>query len=314
MMPFAVPHVESSPGGSGIESRNLNVEDPSEEQHVPEKSVLVTGCSSGIGRCVALGLRDRGYRVIATARREHDLAELRAAGLEAIELHLDRLDSVRTVAATVDTMTGGELYALFNNAAYGQPGAVEDLTWETLEAQLRTNLLGWHELTRLLLPAMRRRGQGRIIQNSSVLGLVAMPYRGAYNCSKFALEGLSDTLRLELRGTGIHVVLIEPGPISSRFRQNGLAKFHEHIDMTQSPHRQRYQGMLERLQHEGDVAPFTLPPEAVLAKVIHALESPRPRARYAVTVPTHLFAVLRRILSTRQLDWLLLKASGDGRR
>jgi NAD(P)-dependent dehydrogenase (short-subunit alcohol dehydrogenase family) len=275
---------------------------------------MVTGCSSGIGRCVALGLKQRGYRVFATARTAQDLADLQAQGLETLELHLEQPESVRAAARDVLARTGGDVFALFNNGAYGQPGAVEDLSWEALEAQLRTNLLGWHELTRLLLPAMRQRGRGRIIQNSSVLGLVAMPYRGAYNCSKYALEGLSDTLRLELRGSGIHVCLIEPGPITSRFRENALAKFQQYVEVEGSAHRQRYEAMLARLQHEGDVAPFTLPPEAVLKKVIHALESTRPKPRYAVTVPTYLFGFLRRLLGTRQLDWLLLRASGDGRR
>jgi len=278
------------------------------------QSVLITGCSSGIGRCVASGLRDRGYRVFATARTPTDLDDLRAAGLDAVDLHLDRPESVRATAEQVLEATGGDLYGLFNNGAYGQPGAVEDLSWEVLEAQLRTNLLGWHELTRLLLPAMRRRGRGRIIQNSSVLGLVAMPYRGAYNCSKYALEGLTDTLRLELWGSGIHVSLIEPGPVSSRFRANAYAKFRDNIDAEHSVHRDSYRAMVARLEKEGPAAPFTLPPEAVLKKVIHALESRRPRARYAVTVPTHLFGALRRLLSTRQLDWILRRASGGGSR
>jgi NAD(P)-dependent dehydrogenase (short-subunit alcohol dehydrogenase family) len=279
-----------------------------------QKVVLVTGASSGIGRCVARGLQARGYRVFATARREEDLQSLAGEGLQALPLHLDRPASVADAARHVLDSTDGQIYGLFNNGAYGQPGAVEDLTWPVLEAQLRTNLLGWHELTRLLIPAMRAQGAGRIIQNSSVLGLVAMPYRGAYNCSKFALEGLSDTLRLELHGSGIHVSLIEPGPIVSRFRDNAFAKFREHIDADHSVHRDNYRAMVERLQKPGPAAPFTLPPEAVLDKVVHALESPRPRPRYAVTVPTHLFAVLRRLLSSRQLDWLLRRASGGGSR
>jgi NAD(P)-dependent dehydrogenase (short-subunit alcohol dehydrogenase family) len=278
------------------------------------RSVLVTGCSSGIGRCVALGLRARGYRVFASARRAADLEELQRQGLEPVELHLDRAESVRAAARQVLAACDGALYGLFNNGAYGQPGAVEDLSWEVLEAQLRTNLLGWHELTRLLIPAMRRRGEGRIVQNSSVLGLVAMPYRGAYNCSKYALEGLTDTLRLELHGSGIHVSLIEPGPIESRFRANAHAKFIENIDAEASVHRDNYRAMIARLEHEGATTRFTLPPEAVLEKVIHALESPRPRGRYAVTTPTYLFAFLRRVLSTAQLDWLLRKASGGGSR
>ena len=167
-----------------------------------DKSILVTGCSSGIGHCVALGLKERGYRVFATARRREDLLALSRQGVTAVELHLDDPRSVATAAAEVLDAARGHVYGLFNNGAYGQPGAVEDLRWEVLEMQLRTNLLGWHELTRLLIPGMRKKGEGRIIQNSSVLGLVAMPYRGAYNCSKFALEGLTDTLRLELHGSG----------------------------------------------------------------------------------------------------------------
>jgi NAD(P)-dependent dehydrogenase (short-subunit alcohol dehydrogenase family) len=279
-----------------------------------DRSILITGCSSGIGRCAALGLRDRGYRVFATARRHEDLQELEHEGLEAVHLHLDDPASVAEAATKVLEASGGHVYGLFNNGGYGQPGAVEDITWAALEEQLRTNLLGWHELTRRLIPGMRARGEGRIIQNSSVLGLVAMPYRGAYNCSKFALEGLSDTLRLELRGSGIWVSLIEPGPISSRFRENSHARFKQNIDAENSVHRASYQAMEARLAREGPTTRFTLPPEAVLKKVIHALESPRPRARYAVTTPTYVFGALRRVLSTRQLDWLLRKASGGGSR
>ncbi len=281
---------------------------------MPNKSILVTGCSSGIGHCVALGLKDRGYRVFATARRREDLLALSRQGVSSIELHLDDPASVAAAAAQVLEAAGGHVYGLFNNGAYGQPGAVEDLRWEVLEMQLRTNLLGWHELTRRLIPGMRERGEGRIIQNSSVLGLVAMPYRGAYNCSKFALEGLSDTLRLELHGSGIHVSLIEPGPIASRFRDNSLRMFKQHIDVEHSIHRDRYRAMQARLEHEGPTSAFTLPPEAVLKKVIHALESPRPRPRYAETTPTLVFGALRRVLGTRQLDWLLRKASGGGSR
>ena len=279
-----------------------------------DKSILVTGCSSGIGQCVARGLHTRGYRVFATARRSQDLAALRTKGMTAVQLHLDDPESVADAARQVLEASNGYVYGLFNNGAYGQPGAVEDLTWPVLEQQLRTNLLGWHELTRLLIPGMRARGAGRIIQNSSVLGLVAMPYRGAYNCSKYALEGLSDTLRLELHGSGIHVSLIEPGPITSRFRDNAHAKFQQNIDAEHSVHRDSYRAMQARLEKEGPSTSFTLPPEAVLEKVIHALESPRPKPRYAVTTPTHVFGFLRRILSTRQLDWLLRKASGGGSR
>jgi NAD(P)-dependent dehydrogenase (short-subunit alcohol dehydrogenase family) len=279
-----------------------------------QRSILVTGCSSGIGLTAARMLRERGYRVLATARRPEDVHRLRAEGLEALPLDLDDDASIRAAVAQILERTDGRLYALFNNGAYGQPGAVEDLTRAVLRAQLETNLLGWHELTRLVLPAMRANGEGRIVNNSSVLGLVAFAYRGAYVCSKFALEGLTDTLRLELRGTGIHVSLIEPGPILTRFRENALRQWEANIDAEGSPHRARYEGMRTRLAKEGPAQPFTLPPEAVVRRLLHALESRRPKARYYVTFPTQLFAVLRRILPTAALDAMLAAASGGGHR
>ncbi|WP_457666434.1 SDR family oxidoreductase [Thiolapillus sp.] len=276
------------------------------------RSILITGCSSGIGLHVAQALKKRGYRVFATARKDTDVQRLLAQGFESLQLDLDDTRSIQEAVDAVLQRTGGKLYALFNNGAYGQAGAVEDLSRSTLRAQLETNLLGWHDLTCRIIPTMRKQGEGRIIQNSSVLGFAAMPYRGAYNCSKYALEGLTDTLRLELAGTGIHVSLIEPGPIRSRFRANAHAMFMKNIDWEHSCHTAQYQKQIQRLQKEGDAAPFTLGPEDVAKKVIHALESSHPRPRYYVTFPTYLFGYLKRILSTRMLDRLMLKASGGG--
>lgn len=277
-------------------------------------SVLITGCSSGIGLCVAEGLAARGYRVFASARREQDVAALAARGLESLRLDLDDPASIHAAFAEVLRRSGGTLDVLFNNGAYGQPGAVEDLSRDVLRAQFETNLFGTHELTCLAVAAMRRQGHGRIIHNSSVLGLVALRFRGAYVASKFALEGLTDTLRLELEGTGIHVSLIEPGPITSRFRANAMAVYRRTIDKANSPFRDTYDAMERRLAKEGPAAPFTLPPEAVLAKVIHAIESPRPKVRYYVTVPTYLFATLKRLLPHRVLDALLRAVSrGENR-
>ena len=272
-----------------------------------DKTVLITGCSSGIGECAAHGLSKRGYRVLATARQADDVARLENSGLESFQL--DASDPVSVSAAVDETLsrTGGTLYGLFNNGAYGQPGAIEDLTRDVLREQFETNFFGWHDLTRQLLPVMRRQGYGRIIQNSSVLGFVALAYRGAYNASKYALEGLSDTLRLELRGTDIHVSLVQPGPIISRFRPNAYLAYQRNIDPEGSVHRERYCGMEQRLTKQGPAVPFTLPPEAVVKKVIHALESPRPKARYYVTFPTYLFAALKRILPDRAMDRILAK-------
>lgn len=271
------------------------------------KSILITGCSSGIGLCTAQGLQARGYRVFATARRRDDVQRLKDLGLTSYYLDLTDSGSIKNAVRAVLQETNGTLYALFNNGAYGQPGAVEDLSREVLRDQFETNLFGWHELTSTVIPVMRRQGYGRIIQNSSILGLVAMPYRGAYNASKFALEGLSDTLRLELKLTSnnIHVSLIEPGPILTPFRQKSLQVLTRNIDVENSIHRKLYERTIERLGKEGPAVPFTLPPEAVLKRVIHALESPRPKYRYYVTFPTYLFSFLRRILPQRIMDNLL---------
>jgi NAD(P)-dependent dehydrogenase (short-subunit alcohol dehydrogenase family) len=271
------------------------------------KSILITGCSSGIGLCVARGLRSRGWRVFASARQPEDVASLAGEGLESLQLDLDDSASISAAVDEVLLRTQGTLDALFNNGAYGQPGAVEDLTRKVLRMQFETNLFGWHELTRLVLPAMRRQGHGRIIQHSSVLGFVALRYRGAYNASKYALEGLTDTLRLELRDSNIHVSLIDTGPVTSRFRENAHAALLHNIDRDNSVHREHYARVIKRLTTQGAVVPFTLPPEAVLKKVVHALESRKPRPRYYVTFPTYLFAFLKRILPQRTLDRILYR-------
>jgi len=271
------------------------------------KSVLITGCSSGIGYVAANTLRARGYRVFASARKQRDADLLASEGFHAVRLDLDDSQSIADALAQVLEQTDGQLYALFNNGAYGQPGAIEDLSRDALRSQFETNLFGWHDLTQRVIPIMRDQGRGRIIQNSSVLGLVALPFRGAYTASKFALEGLSDTLRMELHGSGVHVSLIEPGPIESLFRANSLIMARKNIDMKNSVHRESYLATVERLQKEGPAVPFTLPPEAVLRRVIHALESPRPKARYHVTVPTYLLGILKRLLSSEALDWVARK-------
>lgn len=275
-----------------------------------KKSILITGCSSGIGLCSAKGLRTRGYRVFATARKPEDVEMLKQQGFESMQLDLTDKESITNALAQVLELTGGELFALFNNGAYGQPGAVEDIPTEVLREQFETNLFGWHELTRQVIPVMRRQGFGRIIQNSSILGFITFPFRGAYNASKYALEGLTDTMRLELRGSGIHLSLVEPGPIESKFRENSYHMWKQHLAGKPSVHEEVYRKQEQRLSAEDAPTPYTLPPEAVLKRVIHALESPRPKPRYFVTFPTYLFAVLKRILPVRLLDATLLKLSG----
>lgn len=278
------------------------------------KTILVTGCSSGIGAAVARGLAARGWRVFATARNPADVDRLNAEGLESLVLDLDDSASIRAAVEEILAHTGGRLDALFNNGGFGQVGAVEDLTRDALREQFETNLFGWVDLTNRVIPVMRKQGFGRIVMNSSVLGYAAFAYRGAYNAVKFAVEGITDTLRQELHGTGIQVALVEPGPITSHFRENCVPHFEKHIDWRHSVHCARYEAQLARLNKPGPAAPFTLPPEAVLEKVVHALESPFPKARYPVTVPAVAFWWLKRFLSVQAMDWVLMRASGGGKR
>ncbi|MDZ7708852.1 MAG: SDR family NAD(P)-dependent oxidoreductase [Roseovarius sp.] len=272
------------------------------------KVILITGCSSGIGLDAAHTLRARGWRVFASCRREADCARLRDEGFEAPRIDYADEASIASGLAEVVEATGGRLDALFNNGAYACPGLIEDLPRGALREIFEANVFGWHDLTRRVIPLMRARGEGRIVQNSSVLGLVAIGWRGAYVSTKFAIEGLTDTLRVEMRGTGIHVSLIEPGPVTTRIRENARAPFERWIDWENAHRSDEYRDKLRpRLYGDYSKDRFELPPAAVTKRLIHALDSPRPRARYYVTTPTYMMGTLRRVLPTRALDWLIAK-------
>jgi len=278
----------------------------------PARSILITGCSSGIGKSAARQLRGRNWRVFATARKQEDVDSLLAEGFEAFLLDYENEDSIRLTADTVLERTDGKLTALFNNGAYAIPCAVQDLPTEALRSLFEANFFGWHELTRLVLPTMRQNREGRIVQCSSVLGFVALKYRGAYTASKFALEAYSDTLRQELRGTGVHVSLIQPGPIETRFTANALANFHRWVGMERliaSPYRVAYERRIKKME-EGEPGPFKLPASAVVKPLVHAVEARKPKPRYRVTIPTTAMAVARRILPTRALDEFCVWAAG----
>ena len=268
------------------------------------RSILITGCSSGIGHDAAHALKDRGWQVFAACRKPEDCARLEVEGLTAPLVDYEAPQTIADGLASVLEATGGRLDALFNNGAYAIPGLVEDMPTDALRAIFEANLFGWHDLTRRVLPVMRARGSGRIVQCSSVLGFVAAPWRGAYTATKFALEGLTDTLRMEMRGTGVEVVLIEPGPITTRFRANAKAQFERWIDWRASPRAEDYARLLHRMDA---TAPdrFELPASAVTAALTAALDARRPRARYRVTVPTTGAMALKRALPTRLLDWIV---------
>jgi len=272
-------------------------------------NILITGCSSGIGLCAAITLHRQGYSVVATVRNPEDKNKLEQAGIITVELDLTDSQSIHKAIDFTLHHFDNRIDVLFNNAAFGQPGAIEDLSRDVLRQQFETNVFGTQELTNLIIKQMRQQDAGRIIYNSSILGFISMAYRGAYNASKYALEGLADTLRLELHNTNIHIILIEPGPILSQFRANAFAKYQQNIDMHNSVHYDTYMAMEQRLTKQGPAAPYTLPPDAVVKKLLHAIESKRPKIRYYVTFPSYLFATLKRILPQRWLDKILLKAS-----
>ncbi|MEO0403115.1 MAG: SDR family oxidoreductase [Pseudomonadota bacterium] len=270
------------------------------------KSILITGCSTGIGYASAVGLRDAGWRVFAACRKAEDCARLKSEGFDSPLIDYSDTTTITQGLAEVLDATNGTLDALFNNGAYAIPGAVEDMPTDALRTAFEANFFGWHELSRQVIPVMRAQGHGRIVQCSSVLGFVTMPWRGAYNATKFALEGLTDTLRLEMRDTPIHVILIEPGPITSKFRVNAAANFERWVDWESSPRMAQYRDQLRpRLYKNTGPDPFELPPEAVVKKLRHAVEAAHPRPRYFVTTPTYIMSALRRILPTRALDLIL---------
>ena len=271
-----------------------------------QKSILITGCSSGIGYDAAHGLARAGWRVLATCRRDEDCARLRAEGLESFALDYASEASVAEGAQRALDLTGGRLDALYNNGAFACPGAVEDLPRGALREIFETNLFGVHDLTRRVIPAMRAQGAGRIVNCSSVLGLVGIRWRGAYVATKFAMEGLTDVLRLEMRDTPIKVILIEPGPVTSKIRVNSIPHFETWVDWQHSARIDQYRGgLLKRLYEKRGPDRFELPPSAVTAKILRALESPNPRPRYYVTTPTYMMGIARRILPGRALDWVL---------
>ena len=271
----------------------------------PPPSIIVTGASSGIGAHCARALKAEGWRVFATARKPEDISALEEAGIEAFYLDYREPDSIAALVEAVLARTGGRLDALYNNGAHAQPGAVEDLPVEALREQMEANLFGWHDLTRQIVPVMRRQGRGRIVHCSSILGLTPVKWRGAYVASKHALEGLMLCLRAELGGSGIHVSLIEPGPIESRIAPNGLAWFLKNIDHENSVHREAYQAQLARMRGGGSKSRLKLKPDAVYRVLRHALLSPRPRPHYVVTLPARVGVILKRLLPAALLYRIL---------
>lgn len=273
------------------------------------KNILITGCSSGIGLCAALMLKERGYRVFAGARKREDVENLNKQGLEGIYLDLNDSVSLQRGLDTILMKTGGTLDALFNNAGFLQAGAIEDLSRDMIRAQFETNVFGPIELTKLVLPIMRKQGHGRIVQNSSILGVITLPFYGAYNASKFALEGFSRTLRQELSGTDIHVSIINPGPITSKLRQHALEKYQQSIAQQPVAYADVYKKMEKSYFNPSEKDRKVMQdPKVVVDKLIHALESKHPKTHYYIGITSHLIEFLQRIFPDRWIDKILIRA------
>ncbi len=268
------------------------------------QNIIITGCSTGIGLETAIYLRDKDITVYPTARYPKDVEMLKGLGFaHAMQLDVTKPSEI-TMAISAVLEIDAKIDTWFNNAGFGQPGMIEDVTTETLRLQFETNLFGLHECTRQILPIMRKQGYGKIIQHSSILGLVSLSGRGAYNASKYAIEGLTDTLRLELAGTNIYAVLLNTGPITSHFRKTAIVKLEENIDIEHSDFRQKYLASIQ-----GDVKEVPFNEEALsVAKVVYRIIlSNRPKPRYYITKATYLLGILKRFLSTNLLDKILIK-------
>jgi len=272
------------------------------------KTILITGCSTGIGLHSAKALKERGYRVFATARKPEDVSVLKNLGLESYQLDVTDATSRSSALNDILSQTNGELFALFNNAGYMQAGAIEDISLETIRAQVETNFFGAVAMTQLVLPIMRKQGYGRIIQNSSILGIMTIPFYGAYNASKYALEGFTLTLRQELNHTDIKVSLINPGPIYSNLRENAYDIYQTTLkDQSKSAYQQVYKQLEASYFKNRGHSSLTATPEIVYKALVHALESKHPRAHYFVGKPAKTMAILKHLLPERTFEWVIEK-------
>lgn len=269
------------------------------------KIVFISGCSTGIGFHLAKTLQDKGYQVIASCRKPQDVNRLQSLGLYTLQMDVSDSVSIQDAIAKLLKYTQGKLDILINNAGFGQGGALEDINREVMQAIFQTNVFGLHELTRQIIPVMRAQGSGRIINISSILGQVSLPFRGAYNASKYAVEGLSDTLRLELEPSGIWVSSILPGPIDSNFRDTVVEHSLKAIDTENSYFKGQYKYMLAHFKEKKQHSKLTQGPDAVFKKVLHAIEAKKPKPIYIVTLSAHLLTLARRFLPTRWLHYLL---------
>ncbi|HEY5653968.1 MAG TPA: SDR family NAD(P)-dependent oxidoreductase [Pontiella sp.] len=274
---------------------------------IEDKSVLITGCSSGIGLSTAELLRSNGWKVFPTARKADDLDALRQSGFDAVKLDVTSSESIAAAVGWILVKNEGKLGAVVNNAGFGMPGAIQDLSRDAMRQQFEVNLFGLQELTNKLIPVFREQGYGRIVNISSVVGRLSLPFMGIYSASKFALEAVSDAQRVELYPDSIAVSLVEPGPISTKFSANCAGQGEELLDTSSSKFGESYKRYFKKRRNGGmSEDRFRLPPEAVAKKILHALESPHPKIRYKVTIPAYLGDWIARFVPSTLTDRMMI--------
>jgi NADP-dependent 3-hydroxy acid dehydrogenase YdfG len=257
---------------------------------------LVTGCSSGIGEATARRLASAGFKVIATARRPETLRALAALGCETVALDVTSDTSMRDAVRAVEAEHGA-IDLLVNNAGYGQAGVIEEVAIDQVRRQFETNVFGGLRLAQLVLPAMRSKARGRIINVSSMGGRLTFPYFGVYHASKYAVEALSDALRMEVAGLGVRVVLIEPGLIRSNFADVSQSTVQaRHAEGPYASFAAHMARATVETYRKGPLAALSGTPEDVARCIVRAATTARPRARYTVSASATLLLGIRRLL------------------
>ena len=272
------------------------------------KNILITGCSSGIGKNVAITLHNKGWRVFATCRSKTDCTFFKKLGIESFPLDLLKEESINCAVNLVKEKTKSQLDVLFNNGAYAIPGAIQDIPRSAMREIFEVNVFGQIDLINRCIPLMMSSDYPKIINCSSVLGFMSLPYRGLYSATKYSLEALTDALRRENYNNKIRFVLIQPGPINTNIKKKSIKHFEKWIDWKKSIHQKTYENkVIKRLydnNYKDTLNNYELKPDAVTKIIIKVLNSKNPKVRYKITMQTKIAQFMIKIFPTNLLDWI----------
>ena len=271
------------------------------------KNILITGCSSGIGKDVAITLHNKGWRVFATCRSKTDCTFFTKLGIESFPLDLLKEESINCAVNLVKEKTKSQLDVLFNNGAYAIPGAIQDIPRSAMREIFEVNVFGQIDLINRCIPLMMSSDYPKIINCSSVLGFISLPYRGLYSATKYSIEALTDALRRENYDSKIKFVLIQPGPINTDIKKKSVKHFEKWINWKKSIHKKTYENkVIKRLydnNYKDSFNSYELQPDEVTKILINVLNSKKPKARYKITIQTKIAQIMTKLLPTNILDW-----------